>query len=1163
MTIMGDNKEGIAKIKKKKPWWLRILLWIAGIGIGAAVLLVIAATLVVWILTPPRLTPLVEKIGSHYLNGRVEVSRVELTYWSTWPKLTVEVDSLALISHSLDSISPAERAVLPASADTLLSIAHFRGGIHMLYLLKNDLALYDVEFHSPELNLVALDSVRANYDILPPSEPMSAPAVAPPVPGISVNRFEITGGFPVRYFNAADSMDVTVTVHDSHISGSNDQEYVMSINGSGRSGIPSFPVDSLHFGMDGAVKWNPANNPLEVEFRDFTVSVEKLSVDFNARVDASDSLKIHTLYVRAPRLRVSDALDIVPESMRGELARIDTDLELDLQATLLKPYLPGAGKLPVMKIALKIPDGSLRYDKLQLNRLNCDMEAMVNGDFPDKSTLKINKFTAVARSVGFSINGTVSHPLSDPRVKGRFRGGVSLTRLPGILWRKLGFEMKGMLRGDAEFTLRKSWLTPKKFHRVLVNGELTLSDFVFNSPKEDLYAELNEAVLRLGSSSKVEVNGFRVDSLLTASLRIDTITAVTQGLRLSGRTLSAGVGAKNVSASADTSQINPIGGNISADLLSLRSDSDSIALRIRDAGVKASLRRYNSEKRAPLLSLALNAGRIRYADKYNRVTLRKAEAEMRLHPRKRRGMNPKMKARFDSIAALHPELPRDSIIAMIVRSRVRRKMPVDSVSRENIDFGVDNNIKSLLRLWQLEGTLKAARGRLLTPYFPLRNILRNFNMTFGTDSVTISDTRIKSGRSDFTLNGKLDNISRALTSRRNMPILFGFDITSDTIDINQITDAMLAGAAFGEKSAKGEVSISDSDSDDAVQASIDNAASADARAAIVVPSNIQANLTVRAKHVLYGDLWLERFRGNVDVYDGAISLNPLQASTALGSVVTRALYSAPSVDSLSFAAGVYVKRLRLHDVLTMVNGLDTIMPLLKSVQGVVDADMAVSTRLDSMLNFDFPTLDVALKLSGDSLVLLDNETFRVLSKWLMFKNKQRNMIDHMTVEMMVKDSRLSLFPFIFDMDRYRLGVSGTNDLALNLDYHVAVLKSPLPFKFGINIKGTPDNMKIRLGKARLNEKSVASTRTVTDTVRINLINEISKAFRAGIRRGRTSKLTMGGVAAERLSPGNDETLSHEDSVAFIKQGLIEAPQGFVMPADSVPAKNAAKTKKRR
>lgn len=1143
------------KKNKRRPLWARLLLWLFGVvGIIAAILLIVV-TLTVWILTPPKLTPLIEKIGSEYLNADVRVKRVELSYWSTFPKLTVEVDSLAIISRSLRDLSPDQRAQLPESADTLFSIEHFSGGVHMLYLLKNNVSLYDVQLRKPMLNIVELDSAHVNYDIVPPSD-VSESSVPAPIPTISFNRFEITGGFPMRYFNAADTVDVTLLLADSHLLGDSEPVYKLSMKGIGSSAIPALPIDSLELGLDGDIKWDPAVNPMGVELKDFNISVGRLSAMLDAKLDFTDSLKVKSLDVDMPHLRISDAIDIVPSNMRGELARIQTDVEVNIRASLIKPYSP-SDKMPSLKLSVDIPDGKLIYDRLRLNRINAAINAVIDGENLDKSVIDVEKFTAVAQSVGFSVSAHITNPISDPYVKGKFKGGISFTKLPDMLWHRMGFEMTGLLTGDADFKFRQSWLSPNKFHKVMVNGHLALNDFTFSSPSQDLFASLGRASFDLGSRSSVKINDVKVDSLLTASLSIDTLYMATQGVHVSAKELTAGVGARNISSSLDTTQINPMGGNIRAQLIKLQSDSDSVAVLIRNSGIRASLRRFNGMDKAPLLSLTLGAERIRYADRLNRMTLRNAISDMTLHPRKRRELSPRMKARIDSLSALYPELPQDSVMRLaFVRSH---KFSSDSVSnRENVDFGLDNSLKALLMRWQLEGNIKAERGRLLTPYFPLLNRLRNFDMSFGTDSVVMRNIRVLSGRSDFLLNGRLTNISRALTSRRGRPLMLNFSLTSDTIDINQITDALLAGAAFADKLSKGEVKISNSDNDDAVQTSIENAAPSTERMALVVPSNIQANLNVSAKHVLYGDIWLERFKGDVDVYDGAISLNPIMAKTSVGSVAMSALYSAPSIDSLSFAAGVNIRRLRLDDVLDMVGGLDTIMPLLKSVEGIVDADLAVSAQLDSMLNFNFPSLDMALKLNGDSLVLLDSETFRTLSKWLMFKNKKRNMIDNMTVEMVVKDSRLSLYPFIFDMDRYRLGVSGGNDLGLNLDYHVAVLKSPLPFKFGINIKGTPDDMKIRVGKARLNEKSVATTKHVTDTLRINLVNEIAKAFKSGMRRRRnTPRLSLDTVKMPINVPSGEDNFSKADSVALIQQGLITAPDGFVMP-DSVSSGNSDK-----
>ena len=38
------------------------------------------------------------------------------------------------------------------------------------------------------------------------------------------------------------------------------------------------------------------------------------------------------------------------------------------------------------------------------------------------------------------------------------------------------------------------------------------------------------------------------------------------------------------------------------------------------------------------------------------------------------------------------------------------------------------------------------------------------------------------------------------------------------------------------------------------------------------------------------------------------------------------------------------------------------------------------------------------------------------------------------------------------MDRYKVAVGGTHNLDMTFDYHLSVLKSPVPFKLGIDIK---------------------------------------------------------------------------------------------------------------
>ena len=105
------------------------------------------------------------------------------------------------------------------------------------------------------------------------------------------------------------------------------------------------------------------------------------------------------------------------------------------------------------------------------------------------------------------------------------------------------------------------------------------------------------------------------------------------------------------------------------------------------------------------------------------------------------------------------------------------------------------------------------------------------------------------------------------------------------------------------------------------------------------------------------------------------------------------------------------------------------------------------------------------------------------------------MIDHMSVQMQVDSSQVLIYPFIFNIDRYKLGVMGTNDLDMNFNYHVSVLKSPVPFKFGINIAGNLDKYKIKLGGAKIKENTTVERVTINSETRINLVNQLENIFR--------------------------------------------------------------------
>ena len=316
----------------------------------------------------------------------------------------------------------------------------------------------------------------------------------------------------------------------------------------------------------------------------------------------------------------------------------------------------------------------------------------------------------------------------------------------------------------------------------------------------------------------------------------------------------------------------------------------------------------------------------------------------------------------------------------------------------------------------------------------------------------------------------------------------------------------------------------------------------DTAAPLLVPVNIDGRISLNADNVLYSDLMMKSLSGELLAYNGSVNLHNLSATSDAGAINLSALYFAPRVSDMHFGFSLDMSRMNIERFLRLVPAVDSILPIMRGFSGIIDAELAATVDIDSSMNMELPTLDAAVKLTGDSLAFIDKDTYATLGKWLRFRDRADSKIKHMSVEMLVRDNMLRIFPFAFDIDRYRLGITGYNDLGLNFDYHISVLKSPLPFKFGINIKGNPDKYKIRLGGAKYKDSYAAESVAITDTARVNLIRQIENVFRRGVKNSRFSRLDVNiPDSLQTIAEEPEPTFSAADSLLLKQEGLIDLP----------------------
>ncbi len=1127
--------------RRRRPVWLRILRGTGWVLLSLVVALVIICSAVVWVLSPEQLTPIIERVASKSLNADVRLGRAELTFWSSFPKIKVEIDGLDIVSRSLSRLPEHERAALPADADSVLSVAHFTGGVNLVHALAGKFTVYDVELNGPRLNLIQVNDTVSNFNIFPSSAPDTT---STPLPEITVNRFAITDARPFRYRSLADSVDVTVNLRTISLQGNDAPQYRLEMQTRIETPLlDDVSYETMRFSLDGRINWS-AREPSQFNIDDLHFVLENdVDMTLSTSVDIAENLTFNRLDMALRNIRPANLVEHLPKGLRDGFRTLDTDMSADISARLLRPFvITDSITVPWVEATVSIPDCRFSFETIDFRRLSAEIKAEVNGDDINRSTVTVEKLTLNGNAINADLSATVTSLLDNPVLKGKFYGSVDFNRLPLIIKRRLGGKLTGRLDADTKFNLRLSDFSPRDFHKANIDGEINLRDLRYTSTDTLTRLYSHHARLAFGTDMTFRSDDHRVDSLLMVKINVDTAYMWDAGIETRIKSLRAGFGASNVVSSSDTTQINPFGGAVHlADFFCYSAD-DSVRVRMRDIGGFASLLRYKGEARVPLLALRLSAGRMRLAQPAYMTSLTGAKLDVTAHLRPHRRTRSRGAGNVEAGREALRALSASDSLGQTLRGRLLRLTAeqLDSAGVEVMDFNVDNSIRSLLRRWNLHGTMQATKGSLRLPRMRLRNNFTDLDLNFNTDSVELRSLNYRFGHSDFRVQGLVSNIRQALSTRRPGPVKVDFDIESDSINVNEIV-RILAGAG-GEASSGADAALADEWAREEL-AEIENADSLpdSIMGPILIPVNIDATLDVHARKVIYSDLLLDDFAGRLLIYHGMVNLHNLSARTEVGSLNVSALYSAPKADKINFGMAMDLHNFHIARLPQVVPALDSIVPMMHYLSGVVNAQIAVTSDITPDMYFDIPTLKGAMQFSGDSLVVFDNDTFRSLAKWLMFKNKKRNMIDHLNIEMTVADGMLNLYPFIVNIDRYKLGVMGYNDLDFNLNYHIAVLKSPIPFKFGINIKGTPAHTKIRLGGAKFKEKMVAQRDSIAANTRISLLSEINGAFRRGLRAARLGPLRIQGPADSSYMQAPEERFSAADSAVMIKEGLIEVP----------------------
>lgn len=1128
----------------------KILKWAGGAIAAIVALFILLLVSLEFFISDSYVAQMVTKYAQRMLCAELKVEQVSFTAFSHFPSVGVKLTNGSIVSksHLKDSV---EYSRTPAQADSLVSFKEFTVLFNPVKLLGGRVEIHGIILNAPHAYAYVSPTGCANWDILLPAEDSLETAPADTLDdgiafNINVRNIYVANGGRFTYDNRADKMRASAYMNSVSMQGNftdqlekirvrkgNFSHLNMALSTSaaqqGRTSM-RFAIDTLNIesaargvlGVEAKTRTNvriagsslAENVPVDIKgelqtggrrenavtFRDLKVSLAKIPLILNGKISyQKDSIVTENLFARIEEFPFTEFMQYIPESIVPDIRKIKTDTRLSVDARIFGSYNLATGSLPKADLEFNIPSSSLEFKGIK-EKIE---EVSLNGNFhfrpscPDSNMVTINRMLVTGDGISLYGKGSIKDIERDPYMDIYLNSRIHLDSLVKMLPLKEEIYSNGSMAAELNVKSRLSNLSLYNLAKADIKGAINAQKLEMGIPSRNISCNIYGGDVKLGSNVNIKDSAIAKGTrMMGIYIKVDsTSMKYADTLQLTGNSIL--LAGSNEATLFDTTSKNvkPFKGTLSAKRLNIRG-ADSMSIRIAGTGNRFSILPYKGDITVPSINLTSTTESIMARQGVHFLTLSKGEFNVNAHinDKELKIREERMGRLMDSLQIVYPQIQRDSLMRHWISQRGstrRGSNTPDDFTQEDYNFMLnDKGIIHLLNRWTGDGYMSAATIRVSTPAFPLRTKASASKVSFNLNEVRIDESHVLSGRSSFKASGSIKGIKGALT--RGGKLRMELNIDADTLNFNEIAQAISVGGEFLERqgAAADSLIIVSTEEDLEELIAIEGTDTLTQMPLLIIPKNIEAKLNLNVDYGIYSSIILNGAKGSLVSKERCLQIADFIASTSAGEMQLNAFYRTKSKKDLNVGFDLQFKDMDMGKFIKLYPGIDSLLPMLKSFEGIISCQIAATSQIDTSMNIILPTIEGVARIKGDSLVLLDGETFAEIAKMLKFKNRERNLIDNIAVEVSIKENQIDVFPFIMKMDRYTAAISGKQDMEMNFDYHISVLKSPVPIRMGININGNLDDFKFKLGKVQYKNTDLPVYSNVIDSTRLGLLEKI-------------------------------------------------------------------------
>lgn len=1052
--------------KMRKGWKITLISLASLIG-----LLLIVAIVALWlVLTPARLTSIVNRLSDKFILCENNFEDVDLTLIKTFPYVGLDVEGVTLINH-----------VEGTPNDTLAKIASLSVGINLREFLRHsNIEVTKLVVEDAEACLFTNNEGVANYDIFPasdtndttPSKPFEMPEL------VSLQSIRIKN-LNAGYVDQQSNMSATVGQFDFAVDGRYEEEALkadMRIDigkilfaMKGDSTSMDADLDNLFLKLKGDTKEKLVDGKLEMSVEngkiamngqqfvneavdsrkgDLIMANADLSYDLDSRQALIDKLLVNlkgyelTLNgtVNLPKEEEPLSMDLrfatnswgvnqLLAMLPAEYTDWQNGMSLDANATLTGSAVGQLGDslMPAVIANLKLVDGRFSDRSLLpygFTDINADLKADLNLNDGEVSNVDITRIAARTGRNTIEVSGHVEDLLGKMNTDARLKGTLFLPDVRPMLPDDMNMRMDGKARFDLRAVTNIDQLQKGDFAKMKVNGDIALSDV--DVEYDTIFAKIPQGNVNVQLPSKVKRGQFA--ELLSAVVTASGIEA-----KLPNQNIDGTVGKTKLTVAINDifDSTQPFRVLCDFDFASLSGTMDSMAASLQSPKGSFSM-----------LPQSVKSDKVKYL------------------------------IDFESGA---------------MKCEINDSTTID-VAGLAIKGGADYDPSRKNTLWQWSPNLDVdfKRGYIDLEQFDYMVQIPDIKFNYRPERCEIASANVVFGNSDFYLSGAVTGLEKWLSHEDMLKGDLYF--TSNYTNVDDLLEAfsgMGTDADTLERQRKED--------------NVDTAANP-----FIVPRDVDFTLHTRIKEATAFDNDLREVAGDVQIRDGVAVLNQVGFVCKAARMQLTGMYRTPRVNHIFVGMDFHLLDINIQELIEMIPYVDTLVPLLSDLEGNADFHLCAETYVNAYYKPKMSTLRAAGALTGQNLVVLDNKDIDRIAKLLQLKRWREDdtkiHVDSLDVAMTVFRKELEVYPFLLSLHKYQIVAEGRHNLDNNYDYHVELVESPLPVRLAVDVFGTLPNLKFDLSpKLRYKNLYRPAKRDDVDKETLRLKAMIRESLEANVK----------------------------------------------------------------